>query len=108
MGTIEVGLEAVKKYIWLLFCLMLYPGFVRAIDLDQEHTKRIDVEKESRYRKFAGTTIGGQWYISYLKGKEGGERYSEFIINRGYIIIKKEFNAYYPDASPRYLCRQRR
>jgi hypothetical protein len=51
-------------------------------------------EDRPSYRGFSGMSIGGQWFLSYTKGKEWETRYSEFIINRGYIIIKKEFNAF--------------
>jgi len=34
-------------------------------------------------------TIGGQWFMTYQSGKNHGRRESRFIINRGYINIKK-------------------
>ncbi|MFC1661246.1 hypothetical protein ACFL3S_07300 [Gemmatimonadota bacterium] len=34
------------------------------------------------------TTIGGTWYLSYRVGKEGGETFNRFGIDRGYINIR--------------------
>ena len=40
-----------------------------------------------------GIKVGGQWFLTFENGKEGGNNFNEFAIQRGYIIINKTFNS---------------
>ncbi len=37
-----------------------------------------------------GISIGGVTFISYTAGEDGGEQYSQFFLNRGYVTVKKQ------------------
>ncbi|MBD3375932.1 hypothetical protein GF406_12925 [candidate division KSB1 bacterium] len=37
-------------------------------------------------------SLSGQWFLGYEKGEVGVKAYNEFLLKRGYITVKKEFN----------------